>query len=102
MRNDEPQGNELLIYAGVGIYGLALVLQMFSFWANAYVWSWMTLKYLALLFLAGLPIVMFEGRASLGRVLGAFFAVLALSGGLGYGDGIDDYASAKKRALEQA
>jgi hypothetical protein len=101
VRDNEPQGNELLIYAGVGLYTLALVLQLFSFWANAYIWGWMSLKYFALLGLGLLPIVLFEGRSAVAKVLGIFYAVLALTGGLTYGEGsIEGHVNAKRHALE--
>lgn len=101
MHDNEAQGNEMLIHVGVAIYALAIVLQTFSFWANAYVFGWMTLKYIALLGLGLLPIVLLEGRARAAKALGAFFAVLALSGGLTYTESsVDGAVSGGKRALE--
>jgi uncharacterized protein with von Willebrand factor type A (vWA) domain len=48
-----------------------------------------------------LPIVLFEGRGAVAKVLGAVFAVLALTGGLTYSEGsVEGHVTAKKRALE--
>ena len=101
MHDNEAQGNEMLIHVGVAIYALAIVLQTLSFWANAYVFGWMTLKYVALMGLGLLPIVLLEGRARAAKALGAFFAVLALSGSLTYSESsVDGAVSGGRRALE--
>src|SRR5262245_16332512 len=90
LHDNDAQGNEMLIHIGVAIYALAIVLQTLSFWANAYIFGWMTLKYVALLGLGLLPIILLEGRPRAAKALGVFFAVLALTGSLTYSEGSID------------
>jgi hypothetical protein len=102
MRDHEPQGHPMLMVAGVLLYEIAVLLQMFSFWANAHVWGWMTLKYLALGGVGIAPLLLPAGRARMARVLAGLFAVLALAGQLSYSEGsIEAHAAAKRHRIER-
>ena len=55
---DSRELEGLLLYAGVGLFCLFLLFSMFSVWNNGIVFSWLTVKYFALMAAGALALVL--------------------------------------------